>query len=82
MTIIAELEHRVATEDLSPEQWERIEDAFRVHAFNVYYRRSFRDEHHPLKRFVKALLASARPIQDHQAVVDWYYSRHRRRRPG
>ena len=82
MTIVAEPQQRVAVEDLSPELWESIEDAFRVHAFNVYYKRSFRDELHPLKRFVKALLASTRPIQDHQAVVDWYHTRHRRRRPG
>ena len=58
------------------DNWFEIEDAFRVWSFNVYYRRTFRDEHHPLKRFVKALLASARPIGDRQAVVDWYKERH------
>ena len=82
MTIVAEPEQRIDVEDIPVEQWREIEDAFRVHAFTVYYKRTFREELHPLKRFVKALLASARPIQDHQAVVDWYYSRHRRRRPG
>jgi len=82
MTIITEPEQHVDAEDLPVEQWQEIEDAFRVHAFNVYYKRSFRHELHPLKRFVKALLASAQPIQDCQAVMDWYRSRQRRHRPG
>lgn len=54
------------------EDWDRIEDAFRIHAFNVFYKRTFRDEHHPLRRFVKALLASTQPIQDRQAAIQWY----------
>jgi len=59
------------------DNWFEIEDAFRVWSFNVYYRRTFRNEHHLLKRFVKALLASARPVKDRQAVVHWYRSRRR-----
>jgi len=76
-----EPERRVDAEDLPVDQWHRIEGAFRVHAFNVYYKRTFRDEVHPLKRFVKALLASTEPIQDRQAVIQWYQARRRRRRP-
>ena len=79
MTIVAEPEQRIDAGDLPAEQWRKIEDAFRLHAFNVYYKRTFRDEVHPLKRFVKALLASVRPIQDKQAVVGWYQARRRKR---
>jgi len=61
------------------DNWFEVEDTFRVWSFNVYYRRTFRDEHHPLKRFVKALLASARPMGDRQAVVKWHRSRRRER---
>ena len=68
----------VVTEQLAQvEDWERIEDAFRFHAFSVYYRRTFVGEHHLLRRFVRALLASAGPIQDRQLVLDWYRSRQR-----
>ena len=62
------------------EDWDRIEDAFRLHAFNVYYRRTFAEERDSLKRFVKALVASAQPIRDRQAVLAWY--RQRRARDG
>jgi len=60
---------------LTKERWRRIEDEFRFWSFGVYYGRTFDDERDGLKRFVKALLASARPILDREAVVDWYRGR-------
>ena len=70
---------------VEPADWDEIEAAFRVHAFGVFYKRTFRDERDPLKRFVKALLASAEPIRDRQAVIEWHRKRVRRkpcRKPG
>jgi len=67
----------VTEQAVDVEDWERIENAFRFHAFNVYYRRTFAAEHHLLRRFVRALLASAGPIQDRQLVLAWYRSRQR-----
>jgi hypothetical protein len=55
--------------------WRRIEDEFRLWSFGVYYNRTFDGERDVLRRFVKALLASARPIRDRDAVVRWYGSR-------
>lgn len=66
--------------NVAEDQWERIESKFRVWSFGVYYQRSFAEERHPLKRFVKALLASARPIQDREAVLRWYEGRKRKKR--
>lgn len=60
--------------------WDQIEDAFRVWSFYIYYRKAYRNELVPLLRFVKAILASARPIRDRQAVIDWYRSRRRKRK--
>lgn len=73
-----------ATEQPEPavleNDWPRIEDRFRVHAFGVYYSRTFRDELDPSIRFVKALIASAQPIQDRKAVIDWYLEQRKRRK--
>ena len=66
---------------IARDEWARAEDAFRVHAFNVYYKQSFREERHPLKRFVKALLASTQPIQDRDAVIQWYREHCRKHAP-
>ena len=52
--------------------WDEAEDAFRLFAFHTYYNRSFNTEKDPTVRFAKALVASAHPIDDEQAVLDWY----------
>ena len=57
----------------------KVEDAIRLRAFHIFYDRTFRDERDSLKRFVKALLASAGPIEDPQLVMEWDRD-HRRRR--
>jgi hypothetical protein len=57
---------------LTPRQWAKIEAEFRVWSFHIYYRRSFKDEHDLVVRFIKALKASCQPIRDRQAVLDWY----------
>ena len=53
-------------------QWEKIESAFRLWSFRIYYRRSFKEERDLTLRFLKALVASSKPIRDRQAVIDWY----------
>ena len=52
--------------------YEEIEQEFRVWSFHVYYKRSFKTVRDHEMRFVKALLASCRPIRDPRAVIDWY----------
>ena len=47
------------------------EDRFRLWAFHIYYRRSFREERDRLLRFIKALLASARPIRRPDLLDVW-----------
>ena len=61
------------------DNWDRIEDAFRVWSFGVFYKKTFKNERHPLKRFVKALLASAQPIKDRHLVIDWWHRRQLKR---
>jgi len=60
--------------------WEEIEDKFRVWSFGIYYQKTFAEEPDLTLRFVKALVASAQPIRDRQAVIDWY-EKHKRRSP-
>ena len=60
--------------DIDPELYEKIELEFRVWSFHVYYKRSFKEVRDHEMRFVKAFMASRRPIRDRQAVVDWYYN--------
>ena len=66
-------------DQLTPAEWEYIEDAFCVWAMRIYYYRTYSGEPHPLLRFVKAIVASARPIRDRQEVVDWYVASSRRK---
>ena len=61
------------------ETWDQIEETFRIWSFYVYYRKTFAGEPYPLRRFVKALLASARPIRDRRLVIEWYRRRRERR---
>jgi len=61
------------------EVWQEIEDKFRVWSFGVYYQKTFAEEPDLTLRFVKALVASAQPIRDRQAVIDWYEKRRRRK---
>ena len=58
-----------AVEDLG--RWWAIEDGFRISAFHVF-RKAFREEHDPTIRFIRALLASAKPIDDPQQILAWY----------
>jgi len=70
---------QAAEPKLTDQQWERLEDAFRVHAFGLYYRRCFRSETDPLARFAKALFASAQPIRDRAMLLEWHRRREARR---
>jgi len=67
-----------AIEDLL--QRRAVEDSFRVSAFHTFFR-SFRREHDPALRFIRALLASAKPIDDHQQILAWHRQFRRRKRP-
>ena len=60
-------------------EWEKVESEFRVWSFHVYYRRSFKNEHDLILRFLKALKASTQPIRDRQAVMNWYHQRKQKR---
>lgn len=60
-------------------QWRTIEGRFRLWSFHVYYQKSFANETDSTLRFVKALLASCRPIRDRKAVIEWHSTRRRGR---
>ncbi len=47
------------------------EGRFRLWAFHIFYQRTFRLVRDPLLRFVKALLASTRPIQNAGLLAVW-----------
>jgi hypothetical protein len=65
---------------MAKRRWKEIEDKFRLWSFHIYYERSFANEIDPTLRFVKALIASAQPIRDRQAVLDWYHNHLRRKK--
>lgn len=65
--------------NVTQKQWDKIEADFRAWSFRVYYKRTFKNEHEPIVRFLKALKASTQPIRDRQAVLDWYQQRKRKR---
>lgn len=58
--------------------WEKLEDAFRLWAFNTYYARSFASEPDLTLRFAKALVESSQPIPDRSALLTWRNSKPRR----
>ena len=60
------------------EQRRAIEDAFRVSAFRTFYK-AFREEHDPTIRFIRALLVSAKPIDDHRQILAWHRQFRRRK---
>ena len=80
MQTLTDEPHADALDELTVEQLTQIEDQFRTWSFGIYYKRAFREEPDLLKRFVKALLASARPIGDRQMMIDWYLERRTARR--
>ena len=53
------------------------ESELRLRAFHIFYRRTFKSEINPLHRFVKALLASAQPIQNPELVEEFLNTRSR-----
>ena len=57
-----------------------VEDQLRLRAFRVFYDKAFADEPDMTVRFAKAVIASAGPIRDPRAVLDWYRNHHRRLR--
>lgn len=57
-----------------------IEDGFRIAAFHTFHK-AFRQEHDPVLRFGRALLASAKPVEDHQQILAWHRRFRRRKRP-
>ena len=54
------------------EVWHKAETKLRLWAFHVYYRKTFKQEHEPVVRFLKALAASIRPIRNRRLVLWWY----------
>ena len=48
-----------------------VESQLRLRAFRLFYNKIFRDERDQTVRFVKAIVASARNIHDHQAMAEW-----------
>jgi len=49
-----------------------VEDKLRLRAFHVFYDRGFADEHDLTVRFAKAIIASAGPVRDREALMEWY----------
>ena len=66
---------------LTRRQCRKIENRFRVWSFHVYYARAFKLERDHVARFVKALLASARPMRNPELVLEWYRNRRKYRDP-
>ena len=58
--------------ELGEELWNEVEAKLREWAFYVYHHKTFRRERDPVWRFVKALLASTRPIRNRRLVWWWY----------
>lgn len=58
---------------------EDLEDRLRLRAFRVFYDKAFADELDLAIRFAKAIIASAGPILDRQAVLDWDRNHGRKR---
>jgi len=48
-----------------------LEDRLRLRAFHVFYQKTYADEPDLTIRFAKAIVASAGPILDRQAALDW-----------
>jgi len=63
--------------ELTVEEWEEAESAFRIFAFQTYYAASFKNQKDPTVRFARAITASARPIPDRQAVIRWWIAERR-----
>ena len=59
---------------LTRRQLQEIEDAWRQHAFHVFYHRVFADEPDSTMRFIRALVASAAPIRRRKLMIRWYYA--------
>lgn len=55
--------------------WQKIESAFRLWSFQIYYARSYATVTDPTLRFAMALVASTQPIRDRDAVMQWHRSR-------
>jgi hypothetical protein len=59
-----------------------VEDKLRLRAFHVFYDKAFANEHDLSVRFVKAIIASAGPVRDREALTEWRRNHCRRpRRP-
>ena len=56
-----------------------VEDKLRLRAFHVFYDKAFADEPDLTVRFAKAIIASAAPVRNREAVHQWYRN-HRRHR--
>ena len=49
----------------------QVEDEFRVWAFHLFYRRTFADDRDHVRRFMRAIVASAQPIERPELVAEW-----------
>ncbi len=52
--------------------WQQIEADFRYWAFYRYYQGPYANVHSNTLRFCLSLLASAEPIRDRKAVIEWH----------
>ena len=59
----------------------QVEDKLRLRAFHLFYNKILADERDLALRFAQAIVASAGPIDDADAVAEWRrdYARWRRR---
>ena len=51
---------------------ETVEDKLRLRAFRVFYAKTFAKEPNAAVRFAKAIIASAGPLRDREALMEWY----------
>lgn len=49
----------------------KVEDEFRVWAFHLFYNRTFADDRDHVRRFMRAIVASAQPIKRPELIAEW-----------
>ena len=54
---------------------DKIEDEFRLWAFNVYYTYSFKSEQDNTLRFAKALISSSKRTYNKEKMIYWWENR-------
>ena len=67
---------QTATDEVLPAE---VEDELRLRAFRVFYDKAYAEEPDLTLRFAKAIIASAGPILDPAAAMEWHTCHGRRR---